>query len=81
MRSDLAKMSDTYGITLELTGRPKGEIRDDSCVCIKKSITLFRIRIAAGICLNGRPKVPILLAKNIGFGRLATGFAQVAVRK
>lgn len=42
MKSDLAKLSDAYGITLELTGRPKGEIRDDSWLCVTFPVELLR---------------------------------------
>jgi len=42
MKSDLAKLSDAYSITLELTGRPKGEIREDSWLCVTFPVKLLR---------------------------------------
>ena len=42
MKSNLAKLSDAYGITLELTGYPQGEIREDSWLCVTYPVSLIR---------------------------------------
>lgn len=41
-KTDLASLADCYGITLELTERPKGEIREDQWACVTFQVEILR---------------------------------------